>query len=325
MLKEGGRSSRVVLVPLPYQGHKTPMFQLGTILHSKGFSITVVYTQFNSPDPSNNPEFKFQAIPDGLSDHDNSTGNFVDIIALLNVKCEAPFQECLAQMVKQQDPDDEIVCVIYDEMMFFSESAVNQLKLKSIILPTTSAATCISRLALLQLKEEGYLPLQDPMFQEPVPRLHPYRFKDLPISQLGITENYLQLIIKSYNARTSSAVIWNTVDCLEQSLLAQIQQQYQVPIFPIGPLHKLSPATSSSLLMEDTNCITWLDRQAPNSVIYVSLGSVASMDKKDLHEVWRIASNHSYGWSGLARSMVQKRLCYCLRVSKKLLEELAAL
>ncbi|KAK2642180.1 hypothetical protein Ddye_023943 [Dipteronia dyeriana] len=121
--------------------------------------------------------------------------------------------------------------------------------------------------------------------QEPVPRLHPYRFKDLPISKFGIYENYFQLIIKSYNKRTSSAVVWNTVNCLEQSLLAQIQQQYQVPIFPIGPLHKLSPASSSSLFMEDTNCITWLDRKAPNSVIYVSLGSVASMDKKDLVEM----------------------------------------
>ncbi|TXG74179.1 hypothetical protein EZV62_002758 [Acer yangbiense] len=292
MVEQGGRHSRVVLVPCSFQGHITPMCQLGTILYSKGFSITVVHTQFNSPNPSNNPEFKFQAIPDGLSDHDISSGNILGTIALLNVNCEVPFKECLAQMVKQQDPGDEIVCVIYDEMMFFSESAANQLKLKSIILRTTSAAACISRLALLRLKAEGYIPLQDPMMQEPVPRLHPYRFKDLPISQLGITENYLQLIINSYNTRTSSAVIWNTMDCLEQSLLAQIQQQYQVPIFPIGPLHKLSPTSSSSLLMVDTNCITWLDRQAPNSVIYVSSGSVASMDKKELVEMaWGLANS----------------------------------
>ncbi|KAK4856283.1 hypothetical protein QYF36_015961 [Acer negundo] len=218
MLEQGGRRSRVVLVPCSFQGHITPMCQLGTILHAEGFSITVVHTQFNSPNPSNNPEFKFQAIPDGLSDHDISSGNILGIIALLNVNCEAPFKECLAQMVKQQDPSDEIVCVIYDELMFFSESAANQLKIKSTILRTTSAATCISRLALLRLKAEGYIPLQDQMMQEPVPRLHPYRFKDLPISQFGITEYYLQLIIKSYNTRTSSAVIWNTVDCLEQSL-----------------------------------------------------------------------------------------------------------
>ncbi|TXG74184.1 hypothetical protein EZV62_002763 [Acer yangbiense] len=268
------------------------MFQLGTILHSKGFSITVVHTQFNSPNPSNNPDFKFQAIPDGLSDDDIASGNFVDKIALLNVNCEAPFQECLAQMVKQQDPGDEIVCVIYDELMFFSESAANQLKLKSIILRTTSATTGISRVALLRLKAEGFIPLQDPIMQDPVPRLHPFRFKDLPISKFGITENYLQLIINAYNTRTSSAVIWNTMDCLEQSLLAQIQQQYQVPIFQIGPLHKFAPASSSSLLMEDSNCITWLNRQAPDSVIYVSLGSAASIDKKELVEMaWGLANS----------------------------------
>ncbi|TXG74183.1 hypothetical protein EZV62_002762 [Acer yangbiense] len=292
MVEQGGRRSRVVLVPLPYQGHITPMFQLGTILHSKGFSITVVHTQFNSPNPSNNPDFKFQAIPDGLSDDDIASGNFVDKIALLNVNCEAPFQECLAQMVKQQDPGDEIVCVIYDELMFFSESAANQLKLKSIILRTTSATTGISRVALLRLKAEGYIPLQDPIMQDPVPRLHPFRFKDLPISKFGMYENFLQLIINAYNTRTSSAVIWNTMDCLEQSSLAQIQQQYQVPIFQIGPLHKFAPASSSSLLMEDSNCITWLNRQAPDSVIYVSLGSIASIDKKELMEMaWGLANS----------------------------------
>ncbi|KAH7526434.1 hypothetical protein ACOSP7_024976 [Xanthoceras sorbifolium] len=292
MVEQVWRSRRVVLVPCSFQGHITPMLQLGTILHSKGFSITVVHTQFNSPNPSNNPEFRFQIIPDGLSNHVISSGNIVEIISFLNVNCEVPFRECLALMVNQQDPSDEIVCVIYDELMFFSESAANQLKLQSIILRTTSAATCISRLALLRLKTEGHIPLRDPIMQDPVPGLHPFRFMDLPISKFGIPENYLQLIINAYNTRTSSAVIWNTVDFLEQSLLPQIQQQCHVPIFPIGPLHKFAPASSSSLLMEDTNCITWLNSQAPNSVIYVSLGSLASMDRKELVEMaWGLANS----------------------------------
>ncbi|CAB4282359.1 unnamed protein product [Prunus armeniaca] len=46
--------------------------------------------------------------------------------------------------------------------------------------------------------------------------------------------------------RTSSAVIWNTMDCLEQSSVAQIQQEFQVPIFTVGPFHKIATAASSS-------------------------------------------------------------------------------
>ena len=92
---------------------------------------------------------------------------------------------------------------------------------------------------------------------------------------------------------SSSAVIWNTTDCLERSSLACIQQQWEVPNLPIGPMHKLGPASpSSSLLKEDTNCMAWLGKQTKNSVIYVSLGSIASMNEKELAEMaWGLANS----------------------------------
>ncbi|KAL9415889.1 hypothetical protein AB3S75_039146 [Citrus x aurantiifolia] len=284
--EQGQRRKHVVLVPCPYQGHITPMLQLGTILYSKGFSITVVHTDFNSPNPANHPKFSFQSIPDGLADDDIYSGNIIAIIMHLNTNCGVPFHKCLVQIMKQQMPADEIVCIIYDELMYFAESAANQLKLRSIILRTNSAATQISRIALLQLKEDGSIPLQDPSnLADPVPRLQPLRFKDLPFSQFGLPENFLQLIPKIYNVRTSKAVIWNTMNCIEQSSLSQLQQQCNIPIFPVGPLHKFAPSSPGSLLKEDTSCISWLNNQAPNSVLYASLGSIVSMDKKELKEM----------------------------------------
>lgn len=43
----------LVLITPPLKCHITPMLQLGTILHLKGFSITITHTYFNSPNPSN--------------------------------------------------------------------------------------------------------------------------------------------------------------------------------------------------------------------------------------------------------------------------------
>ncbi|KAJ4725707.1 UDP-glycosyltransferase [Melia azedarach] len=210
---------------------------------------------------------------------------------LLNINCRATFHECLLQMMKQQHARDEIVCIIYDEFMYFSEAAANQLKLQSIILRTSSATTQISR-EVLKLTKEGYTPLQDPRLQDPVPGLYPLRFKDLPIAKSGISENYLRSITSARNVRTSSAVIWNTINCIEQSSLVQVQQECQVPIFPVGPLHTFAPSSSSSLLEEDTSCISWLINQAPNSVIYISLGSRASIDKKELEEMaWGLVNS----------------------------------
>jgi hypothetical protein len=113
------------------------------------------------------------------------------------------------------------------------------------------------------------------------------RFKDLP--NFGKLENCLQLLSKacdnktsSANNKTSSAIIYNTIDYLKNSLLAKIQQKCQVPIFPIGPMHKSASASSISLLEEDTNCLAWLDKQNCNSFIYVSFESLAFMDSKSL-------------------------------------------
>ncbi|WJZ88998.1 hypothetical protein VitviT2T_008249 [Vitis vinifera] len=285
---------RVVLVPCPFQGHINPMLQLGAILHSRGFSITVAHTQYNSPDPSNHPDFSFLPIPDGLSDGQNFA-SLLNLVLAANVNCESPLRECLAE---KQEQHGDIACIIHDITMYFAEAVANHLKVPSINLVTSNVSTTIAHNAFPSLLEKGHIPLQGSTLHDPVPELHPLRFKDLPISRLGDLEAFFQILVNMYKKKFSSPIIWNTMDCLEQSSLTQRQQQLQVPFFPIGPLHKLAPPSSSSLLEEDSSCITWLDKHSPKSVIYVSWGSLACMDAKDLAEVaWGLAnSNQPFLW-----------------------------
>lgn len=161
------RRRRLVLVPLPFQGHITPMLQLGSILHSKGFSITVIHTELNSPVPTNHPEFRFVSIPDNLSEEVISSGNFVVLISILNVNCQAPFRECLVKMADQveKEKEEEIACIIYDEYMYFSDAAAKQVKLPSMILRTVSASAYTPRTAIIQLKAEGSLTLKGMFLQ----------------------------------------------------------------------------------------------------------------------------------------------------------------
>lgn len=106
------------------------------------------------------------------------------------------------------------------------------------------------------------------------------------------------MVALSERIRTPSAIIWNTMEYLEYSALTQLRQHYQVPIFAVGPLSKMVRCPSTSFLKEDTNCISWLDKQAPRSVIYVSLGSLATMDETELAETaWGLAnSNQPFLW-----------------------------
>ncbi|KAG5238291.1 UDP-glycosyltransferase [Salix suchowensis] len=287
------RRRRLVLVAAPFQGHINPLLQLSAVLHSKGFSITIVHTQFNSPDPSNYPEFNFLFIQDGLSDHDVASLDLTAIVLVLNEKCQLPFQECLARLVKEQETrDDGIACVIYDELSYFSEAAARNLKLPSIIFRTSNANTFLARTVIIEMYVQGRIPLADPLSQKAVLEHPPLRERDLPISSFGPMKNFFNLIGNVRDVRRSSAIVYNTMDCLEGSSIAKLQQLCHVPIFAIGPIHKIVPAPSCSLLEEDTDCMSWLDRQAPSSVIYVSPGSLASMDAKDILEMaWGLANS----------------------------------
>ncbi|KAH7542359.1 hypothetical protein FEM48_Zijuj02G0065000 [Ziziphus jujuba var. spinosa] len=280
------RRRRLVLVPCPYQGHITPMLQLGTILYSRGFSITISHAIFNSPVPKTHPHFRFVPIPDGLSESDISSGDITHILSTINENCKLSFLHLM------ESQEDEIVCIIFDEHMYFAEAVATKLKLPTIILRTTSSATFLARFALLGLKAEGYIPCQDSISNDMVPKLHPLRFKDLPLPKSPDFKRAAQLVLDSYTIRNSSAVIWNTMDCLEQTCLMQIQQECPVPIFPVGPIHKIAQPTSSSLLKEDSSCIAWLDKQSRNSVVYVSLGSIASLGEKEIAEMaWGLANS----------------------------------
>ncbi|VVA18973.1 PREDICTED: UDP-glycosyltransferase [Prunus dulcis] len=105
-------------------------------------------------------------------------------------------------------------------------------------------------------------------------------------------EKYYELVsgLKK-ETEASHGIIFNTFEDLEGSSLATIRQEFNIPIFPIGPFHKCFPAasssssSSSSLLSQDQSCIPWLNSQAPKSVIYVSFGSIAAISEAQFLEM----------------------------------------
>ncbi|KAM1995786.1 hypothetical protein ACFX15_028803 [Malus domestica] len=115
-----------------------------------------------------------------------------------------------------------------DEFMHFSKELANHLGLPSIILITSSAENMLTCQAIPRLLKHGYIPIQDSMMLELVPGLQPPRFKDLPISNFKDLDDLLQLIAKAHNSRSSCAVIWNSMDYLEQPSMAQHEQEYQI-------------------------------------------------------------------------------------------------
>nr|XP_043617063.1 UDP-glycosyltransferase 76B1-like [Erigeron canadensis] len=302
-------SRRLVLLPLPFQGHINPMLQLANILHSKAaFSITILHTHFNSPNPNNYPHFNFVAIP-GVAEDKHSLsdiGNVVRFLYYLNDNCMDAIQVCLERLMLE---DEGVLCLITDAQWFATQSVANRLKIPRIVHRTSSVASFLSFAAAPRLLNTGYLQEffdADMKSETLVPRLEPLKVKDLPkfmTSDPVDVCNMLELMVQGVKGARS--VIWNTFKELEELELHTLKQDFPKPHFLIGPFHKYFPASSSSLLAQDQTCISWLDKYPPNSVLYVSFGSLVELEElKFLEMAWGLAnSKQPFLWVVRPRSI----------------------
>nr|CAB3452459.1 unnamed protein product [Digitaria exilis] len=297
---------RVLLFPLPYQGHINPMFQLAGLLHSRGFAITVFHTHFNAPDASRHPDYHFVPVPGdggmptpaGDSSPDTVQATVKHVLAV-NRACEAPFRELLAGLLaRQPEREEDVACLVADAHLMTMLDVARELGVPTMALRTSSAARFRFFTAFPMLCDKGYLPAQSSseLDDAPVVELPPYRVGDLPSACSAAAHvNMREVISRAVTAvMTSSGLILNTFDALESDELASLRRDLPtaVPLFDVGPLHKLSPAASSSLLRQDRGCIDWLDAQPQGSVLYVSFGSLASMSSSDFEETaWGIAGS----------------------------------
>ncbi|KAB2596205.1 UDP-glycosyltransferase 76F1-like [Pyrus ussuriensis x Pyrus communis] len=174
----------------------------------------------------------------------------------INPMLELPFRECLAELLSDgMNSENPIACLISDPLFNFTRSVAESFKLPTIILRTGCAAS----FALISQVKHVY-PL------------------DLPTMPNCDTEDLYQLITNMVNeSKASYGLIFNTFEDLEGHALATIRQEYHpnIPIFSLGPFHKCGPTTSSSsssLLAQDQSCISWLNAQAPKSVVYIAWG-----------------------------------------------------
>ncbi|TVU39933.1 hypothetical protein EJB05_13377, partial [Eragrostis curvula] len=294
-----GVRRRVLFFPLPYQGHINPMFQLAGVLHARGFAVTVFHTHFNAPDPSRHPDYDFVPVPgvaaDGV-DSDGTAQATLERILAMNLACEAPFRERLAALLEEED-DDKVACLVADAHLLTLMDVARGLGVPTLVLRTGSAAGFRFFLAFPMLCDKGYQPAQESRLDEPVTELPPYRVRDLLSTSSAVHGVISELITRITTATASSSgLILNTLDALEAAELASLRRDLAVPVFDVGPLHKLSPsaamASNSSLLRPDRGCLGWLDAQEPASVLYVSFGSLASMSAADLEETaWGVAGS----------------------------------
>ncbi|RXI08876.1 hypothetical protein DVH24_023020 [Malus domestica] len=236
---EQSKGRRVILFPLPFQGHINPMLEVANILHAKGFSIAIISTNFNSLNPSTlNPHFTYHSIPVDLTENEASMKDPFLLLSILNAKCVEPFRENLSGLLsKDVNSEDPIACLISDPLFNFTRSVAESFKLPRIVLRTGGAASFAVYAAFPQLKEKGYLPIPDSRLEELVTELSPIKVKDLPAAMPNCDpEDFYQLINNMANEpKDSHGLIFNTFEDLEGKALATSRQEYYPNILIFSP------------------------------------------------------------------------------------------
>jgi hypothetical protein len=110
---------------------------------------------------------------------------------------------------------------------------------------------------------------------------------EIPWVSLGSTAerrkvNIQRVIRTNRLIALAEAIICNTFREVEpEALLALLPNA-----LPVGPLVvPMSKPTTGHFFSEDLTCLTWLDTQAPGSVIYVAFGSSTVFDATRFHEL----------------------------------------
>ncbi|GFP86336.1 UDP-glycosyltransferase 76f1 [Phtheirospermum japonicum] len=276
------------------------MIQLANILHARGFVIDIVHTKYNFPNPSKYPQFNFHLLSDGLSEAEISTSGPIHLIKLLIGTCVDPFYQFLGELLSD-DLNNRVTCLITDAIWYFTQAAADKFKLPRIVLRTTSICPFLALSAFPLLQEKGYLSncTSDSEMEDAIPELPPLKVKDIPIIETQDPDNMFHIIASMVGeTKKARGLIFNTFEELEEPELVKLQSQFLMPTFAVGPFRKCFLSSATSLLTQDISSISWLDKQSPKSVLYVSFGSIASMDDRKLLEMacGLANSTHPFLW-----------------------------
>ncbi|GJN09850.1 hypothetical protein PR202_ga27895 [Eleusine coracana subsp. coracana] len=111
------RRRRVLMFPLPFQGHINPMMQLAGVLHARGgLDITFFHAAFNAPDPARRPAgYRFVPVGEGVPSGDllpsGGDRDFVAALLRINERLASPFRDLLK---RELAADDAAACLVVD-------------------------------------------------------------------------------------------------------------------------------------------------------------------------------------------------------------------
>ncbi|MCO5597810.1 hypothetical protein L7F22_051894 [Adiantum nelumboides] len=294
------KTPHVLVVPYPAQGHTNPVLSIARFLVANGIFVTLVQAsnglipQTNSTPSNGNHSapaeaslMRHETIPSGF---DNSKPLSTETLMASNDVMRNAFNELLQKLMLE---DNAPVCLFIDSFFGWGHAMAVDFGLSHVDLYTSAAFTFCLGIHLPDLVARGFIPAMEEGAKDRIidflPGLPTLRIADLPNSftaEEGIQSTTFTFFSSVYeHAKMADRILVNTMYELETSVIKSLCKDDRLPLVPVGPLHMITKAPNLSVSQQDNDCLSWLDRQQQSSVLYISLGSIVSLEESTIAEL----------------------------------------
>nr|GEY43716.1 UDP-glycosyltransferase 83A1-like [Tanacetum cinerariifolium] len=227
------------------------------------------------------------SIPDGLEPWEDRS-DLAKVAKSIVQTMPGKLEELINKINKEDD--SKVTCVLADISMGWSMHVAEKMGIRRATFWPASVATLVSVLSFQKLIDDESIddcgvPLNDKMIHlsPSMPPINPSNLSWACIGDLATTKILFEVCTEGAKAATMAEwILCNSNDHLEPEAFTHFPQ-----LSPIGPLLASNRLAEQAghFWQEDSTCLTWLDTQAPGSVIYIAFGSFTIFDQTQFEEL----------------------------------------
>jgi len=300
----------VVAIPLPLQGHFTPMFHFAKKLAAKGVIVTFVITEAcsanlikacNGESPFSHArslglDIRSVQVSDGLPLEFDRSLNATELTDSFNTKMIPQLEELITHLKTKGPP---VSCIIVDTFSGSVNRVAKKFGISHASFWTETAIVFSIYYHWDLLVKNGHFPFLNHEDKQKnlinyIPGVSSLKITDLPsyLQELDVSTEAHRIIYGAFQSvREADWIISNTVDELESRTIAELQSRQ--PFWAVGPLlpsafldeKVVNNEASRTSLYPESDCTRWLDSKPKISILYISFGSFAHVSIAQIEEV----------------------------------------
>ncbi|KAK1267702.1 UDP-glycosyltransferase 73C3 [Acorus gramineus] len=290
-----------VLLPFMAQGHMIPMLDLAKLLSLRGASVSFITTPLNaarlrpsvdraasvSPRPISLVELPFPSAAAGLPDACENVDELPSPdLGLPFIKSTKLLLGPSLHYLRHHHPPPS--CVITDSFLPWAREIAREFGVPRLVFQGIS---CFSTLCIRNLREHGVLERAGSECERLVVPGIPHEVAIKKSQMPGTQFKDLRAEMREAEA-TADGVVVNSYEELEREYLNIFRATTGKKVWMVGPFSLANADEGDKIVRgketsSEYQCMDWLERKEPKSVVYVSFGSIGRLSPPQTAELAR--------------------------------------